>query len=104
MQDLLYGCVAEAVWSNGLLKIRAVLRRGGVRARATFTPNLSPIYDLTDDELHGRRNNTYQSPVVVSIKAVSDISTTSRSSTSTELQLRGGAGTTPDYNPTVHSR
>src|SRR5258706_6352591 len=102
MQDLLYGCVAEAAWSNGLLKVVPYYDAPASAHGATFTPNLSPIYDLTDDDFLGGGNNSYQSPVIVSIKAVTD--------TYNDIKIQyldrnfnyaGAAGTTPDYNPTV---
>src|SRR5258705_5079439 len=99
MQDLLYGCVAEAVWSNGLLKIVPYYDAPASAHGATYIPNLSPIYDLTDDDFLGGGNNSYQSPVIVSLKAVTD--------TYNDIKIQyldrnynyaGAAGSTPDYN------
>jgi len=102
MMDVMYGCVAEPVWSNGLLKVVPYYDAAASGHGATFTPNLSPIYDLTDDDFMGGGNNNYQSPVVVSIKAVSDIYNNVKVQyLDRNYNYAGAAGTTPDYNPTV---
>jgi len=102
MQDVLYGCVAEAVWSGGQLKIVPYYDASAAANGATFTPNLSPIYDLTDDDFLAGANSSYQSPVIVSIKAVADIYNDVKIQyLDRNFNYAGAAGTTPDYNPTV---
>jgi Putative phage tail protein len=72
LADLLYGCVAEAVWSGGQLRIVPYYDAAASANGGTYTPNLSPVYDLTDDNfIPGARNN-YQSPLIVTVKALSD--------------------------------
>ncbi len=73
LQDVLYGAVAEAVWSNGQLKVIPYWDGAVSGNGASFTPNLSPIYDLADDDFQPGDNNNYSTPVVVTLKAVKDI-------------------------------
>lgn len=50
LSDILLACNTDPLWSDGLLKLiprgDATLTGNG----ATYTPNLTPIYDLTDDD------------------------------------------------------
>ena len=102
LQDIMYGCVAEPVWSGGKLKIIPYYDASVTANGATFTPNLSPIYDLTDDDFMAGGNNSYQSPVIVTIKPVSDIYNSVKIQyLDRNFNYAGAAGTTPDYNPTV---
>ncbi len=102
MQDILYGCVAEAVWSNGQLKVVPYYDSPVSGHGASFTPNLSPIYDLTDDDFQAGGNNSYSSPVIVTIKAVADIYNNVKVQyLDRNFNYAGAAGSTPDYNPTV---
>lgn len=102
MQDVLDGCVAEAVWSNGMLKIIPYYDASASANGATFTPNLTPVYDLTDNDLLPGANSSYQSPVIVMIKAVSDIYNSIKIEyLDRNYNYAGAAGTTPDYNPTI---
>ena len=102
MQDVLDGCVAEAVWSNGKLKVIPYYDADAAANGATFSPNLSPIYDLTDDDFLGGANNSYQSPVIVTIKGISDIFNSVKIEyLDRNYNYAGAVGTTPDYNPTI---
>src|SRR6266436_3205314 len=102
MQDILYGCVAEAVWSNGQLKVVPYYDSPVSGHGASFTPNLSPIYDLTDDDFQAGGNTSYSSPVIVTIKAVADIYNNVKVQyLDRNFNYAGAAGSTPDYNPTV---
>lgn len=73
LTDLMYGCVAEAVWSGGQLKVVPYYDQFISGNGASFTPNTTPIYDLTDDDFLPGANNSYQSPVICTRRAVTDI-------------------------------
>ncbi len=73
VDDVLYGVAAEAVWSGGTLNIVPYYDAAVSGNGASYVPNLSPIYDLTDDDFQPGSNNSHNSPVIVTRKAVSDI-------------------------------
>lgn len=67
--ELLVMTNSEAVYSEGVLKIVPygdTTITGGV---ATYVPNITPIYDLTDDDFIG---NSSSDPIVVSRKTTAD--------------------------------
>lgn len=72
LADILYGCVADAVWSGGKLKVVPYYDAAASANGGNYAPNLSPIYALTDDNFIPGTNNNYQSPVIVTVKALTD--------------------------------
>lgn len=92
LSDILYGCVAEAVWSGGALKIVPYYDATITGNGYTYTPNISPLFDLTDNDFIIGTGGSYSSPVISKTKAVSDIYNT----VTIEYLDR-----TNNYNPTV---
>lgn len=50
LSDILYGCVAEALWSAGQLKVIPYFDGSATGNGITYTANLTPQFDLTDDD------------------------------------------------------
>jgi hypothetical protein len=92
LTDILYGMVAEAVWSNGTLKIVPYYDASAAANGGTYSPNLSPLFDLTDDDFIASGKGSYNSPVIVKIKAVGDIYNT------VTIQYLDRSN---NYNPTI---
>ena len=102
LQDILYGCVAEAVWSGGQLKVVPYYDGGAVNNGGNYQPNLTPIYDLTDDNFMPGSNNNYQTPIIVMQKALMD----RYNSVKVQYLERGwnyysNPTGNPTYNPTI---
>lgn len=92
LADILYGCVAEAVWSGGALKVVPYYDATITGNGSTYAPNLSPLFDLTDDDFIVGSGGSYTTPIASKTKAVSDIYNT----VTIEYLNR-----TNNYNPTV---
>src|SRR5882672_9074460 len=71
LSDILYGLVAEAVWSGGKLKVVPYYDSTISGNGYTYVPNLSPLFDLADDDFLPS-GNSYESPVVVRLKQTAD--------------------------------
>lgn len=63
IQRLLQGCNSEIVYSEGLIKLIPY----GEQVKGTFTPNVTPLYDLNDDDFLDR-----EMPIKVTRSSPSD--------------------------------
>lgn len=57
IDDLVDLANGAAIWSEGVLKLKTYGDTTAVGNGATFTPNTTPIYDLTDDDFLAARND-----------------------------------------------
>jgi hypothetical protein len=53
LQELVQAVNCEMVWSEGLLKVRSYCDEPATANGRTFTPNLSPLFNLNDDDFLG---------------------------------------------------
>jgi len=69
LKEILQASNADAYWSEGVLKIRPYADTARTANGVTFTPNLTPVYSLSDDDYTQKRD---EDPLTVMLKAPAD--------------------------------